>query len=68
MTSQVIASVWPLLALLGYLLVTCVLTILTNERKKAIALHDRVRDCLHLRNKFLAERYDMPGDDKIEEN
>jgi hypothetical protein len=65
MSSQIIAAVWPLLALLGYLLVTCVLTILTNERRKALSLHDRIRECRVLRNKFMAERYDMP--DEVEE-
>jgi hypothetical protein len=40
--------------LLGYLLVTCVLTVLTTARKNAIDIHNRVRECHELRRQYLA--------------
>lgn len=56
---QALQSVWPILLLLAYLLVTAVLTVLTYERKKHVDLHDRVRESLHMRHTYfnhLADR------------
>lgn len=64
MNWQSIDYIWPVLLLLGYLLVTAVLTVVTYERKKHIDLHNRVRESLHMRNAYfqhLAQR--MRGDD-----
>lgn len=44
-----------MLLLLAYLLVTCVLTVITSARKRAIDVHDRVRECLEMRRRYAAE-------------
>ena len=47
---------WPVLLLLAYLLVTCVLTVITAARKRALDIHDRVRECHELRRQYLLGR------------
>ncbi|MCC7146631.1 MAG: hypothetical protein IT443_09310 [Phycisphaeraceae bacterium] len=53
MTWQIIQKIWPILAVLVYILVTCVLGVLAYMRKHEIDLHDRVRESLVMRNKYL---------------
>jgi len=53
MTGQVIQSVWFILALLGYMLVTCVFTVLSYNRKRAIDIHNRIRECMEIRRKYV---------------
>lgn len=50
--SDVLHSSWPFLALLMYLLVTAVLTVLCYSRKHQVELHQRVRDSLMLRRRY----------------
>ncbi len=61
---QAIQSVWPVLLLLGYLLVTAVLTVLTYERKKHIDLHDRVRESLQMRNAYFRQLSERMRNDR----
>ena len=56
MTWHVLQSIWPVLAVLAYLLVTAVLTVVTSMRKRAIDVHDRIRQCMELRQRYLSER------------
>jgi hypothetical protein len=60
---QAIQSVWPILLLLTYLLVTAVLTVLTYERKKHIDLHNRVRESLQMRNNYFRQLADRMRED-----
>jgi hypothetical protein len=60
---QAIQSVWPILLLLAYLLVTAVLTVLTYERKKHIDLHNRVRESLQMRNNYFRQLADRMRED-----
>ncbi len=53
MTGQVLQSVWIILALLGYCLVTCVFTVLSYHRKRTIDIHNRIRECMEIRRKYL---------------
>jgi hypothetical protein len=55
---QALQTVWPILLVLGYLLVTAVLTVLTYERKKHIDLHNRVRESLQMRNAYMRQLAD----------
>lgn len=55
MAGQVLQSVWLILAVLGYFLVTCVFTVLSYNRKRAIDIHDRIRECMEIRRKYIAE-------------
>lgn len=55
MTGEVIQSVWLILALLAYGLVTCVFTVLSYSRKRAIDIHDRIRECMVIRHKYLRD-------------
>jgi hypothetical protein len=45
--------VWVILAGLAYLLVTCILMVLASARKRAIEIHDRVRECMELRRQYM---------------
>lgn len=63
MTSQVIASVWPLLAALAYLLVTCVLSVLSHMHQHAIEKHNRIIECMKLRREFESQ-FVKPDKDK----
>ncbi|MEX2216185.1 MAG: hypothetical protein WD768_18890 [Phycisphaeraceae bacterium] len=56
MASQVIQSVWVPLAILGYLLITCMLNALTSVRRRTLDVHDRVRECMELRRAYLAAK------------
>lgn len=55
MTGQVLQSVWIILALLGYFLVTCVFTVLSYHRKRTIDIHNRIRECMEIRRKYMTE-------------
>ncbi len=55
MTGDVLQSVWLILALLAYVLITCVFTVLSYSRKRAIDIHDRVRECMAIRHKYLED-------------
>lgn len=52
MVWDVMISVWPVLAGLGYLLVTLVLLVCAIQYMHAIAIHDRVRESKALRAKY----------------
>ncbi len=45
--------VWIVLLILAYLLVTSVFTVLSYSRKRAIDIHDRVRECMEIRRKYM---------------
>jgi hypothetical protein len=53
MSLQVIQSVWPVLALLGFVLVTAVLAVLAGYHRHAVAVHDRVRESKARRRAYL---------------
>lgn len=53
MTWDVFVKLWPVFALLAYLLVTCVLLILAGHAKKTLAVHDHIRESKALRQKYL---------------
>ena len=53
-TWQTVQPVWWVLALLAYVLVTCVLTVLAAQRRHAIDVYDRVRASKRLRTEYLA--------------
>lgn len=59
MASDVIASIWPLLAVLAFLLVTCVMSVLTHAHKHAIDTHNRIAECMRLRSDFIAKHDDL---------
>lgn len=64
MTGDVIQSVWLILALLAYGLITCVFTVLSYSRKRAIDIHDRVRECMAIRTKYLNGLHNRMSDGK----
>ncbi|MCC7407779.1 MAG: hypothetical protein IT442_06880 [Phycisphaeraceae bacterium] len=56
MNKEVLLQVWPVLAILAYALVTCVLTTLAYMRRNQVDLHDRVRESLLLRQRYMATK------------
>lgn len=64
-TWDLFQTVWPVLGLLAYLLVTFVLVILASQRSLAIAVHDRVRESKALRRRYveLVGRKNAAGSD-----
>lgn len=67
MNREVLLQVWPVLAILAYVLVTCVLTTLAYMRRNQVELHDRVRESLLLRQRYMAttEQRQQQHDDSI---
>lgn len=61
MPFHLLASVWPVLAVLAYLLVTVVLYILARYRQQYISLHDRIRESHDLRNAYVQSLKDRGG-------
>ena len=55
MTWDLLKPALPYLAVLIYLLVTAVLTVLTTRRRHIIALHDRVREAKLMRLDYLQD-------------
>ena len=53
MTWEVFVKVWPVLALLVYVLFTCVLLILAAHQKRALSVHDHIRESKALRQQYL---------------
>jgi hypothetical protein len=52
-TWATIQPVWPVLALLAYILVNCVLAVLAAQRRHALDVYDRVRASKKLRTEYL---------------
>jgi len=52
MTWAVLQTVWPILTVLVYLLITSVLTVLAYMRKNEIELHRRIFESLQMRNAY----------------
>lgn len=61
LAASAIQDAWPILAALAYLLITCVLTVLTSTRKNALDIHNRVRECMEIRRRY------RTGDKEAEE-
>ena len=53
MTWQLFESVWPVLAFLGFTLVTTTLYVLASQRRHAIDIYDRVRASKAMRRQYL---------------
>jgi hypothetical protein len=54
MTWEVFLKLWPVFAILAYLLATCVLLILAGHAKKTLSVHDHIRESKALRQKYLS--------------
>jgi hypothetical protein len=52
MANEVLHSIWPILAILAFIMVTCILGMLAAIRRNATQVHNRVRDCMKLRLQF----------------
>lgn len=53
MSANVLHAAWPLLVLLLYALVTCVLSVLATHRSYAVGVHDVVRESKLKRAQYL---------------
>jgi hypothetical protein len=63
MPDYVLYAAWPALALLLYLLVTCVLSVLAKHRYYAVSLHDVVRESKLKRNAYIKSTMDSEDED-----
>ncbi|MCE9592544.1 MAG: hypothetical protein K8S99_18710 [Planctomycetes bacterium] len=53
MPLNALLTVWPILALLAYLLVTVVLYVLAQHRAHYVGLYDRIRESNRLRSEYI---------------
>lgn len=53
MNLQAAQSIWPVLAFLAYMLVTCTLLVLAAQRRHALEIHNRIRESKRLREEYL---------------
>jgi cell division protein FtsL len=53
MTLEILAKTWPVLLLLVYVLLTCVLLVLAAHQKRTLSLHDHIRESKALRQRYL---------------
>jgi hypothetical protein len=53
MTWTIFYSIWPVLAVLAYLLFTCVLYVIASYHRRLISIHDTIRESKHLRQQYL---------------
>ena len=56
--SESFQSVWPVLGILAYLLITCVLRVLRAQREAEIQVYDRVRASKKMRKDYLERMRD----------